>query len=198
MTFKVHEFTYAAQTLVDEFQKGYYSPTASGTSYDDANAAFVQGTFPMDLTGSWMFGSFLTSITDFEWGLFVMPGKTFNTGSGGNLLVVPANAQNKDLAYEFLDLTLQPKAQTVMANAGGIPVNADLSLVTDTHIAELNQAFSDIVANDGLAFYPDWPAPGYMDMLGSGLQELIGGTSPSDFLDGISGPWHDYMDTLSP
>ena len=191
-------FTSAAEELAQQFQKGYYSDTATGTIYDDANAAFVQGTFPMNLTGSWMFGSFLTSITDFEWGLFVMPGKTLNTGSGGNLLVVPANAQNKDLAYDFLDLTLQTKAQTIMANAGGIPVNADLTQITDPHILELNQAFANIVANDGLAFYPDWPAPGYMDTLGSGLQELIGGTmSPSDFLDYIAAPWNDYKSSLS-
>ncbi len=191
-------FTYAAQTLADEVQKGFYSSTATGTTYDDANAAFVQGKFPMNLTGSWQFGSFLTSITDFDWGMFVMPGKTLNTGSGGNLFVVPANAQNKDLAYDFIDLTLQSQAQTVMANAGGIPINADLSLIENPYIRELNQAFSDVVANDGLAFYPDWPAPGYMDVLGSALQELIGGmTSPSDMLDMISAPWHDYKDSLS-
>jgi raffinose/stachyose/melibiose transport system substrate-binding protein len=192
------EFTFAAETLADQVNKGFYSSTATGTTYDDANAAFVQGKFPMNLTGSWMFGSFLTSITDFQWGLFVMPGKTLNTGSGGNLFVVPANARNKDLAYDFIDLTLQPKAQTVMANAGGIPVNADLSQIKDDHTRELNAAFSSVVANDGLAFYPDWPAPGYMDTLGSALQELIGGTaSPSDVLDMISGPWHDYKDSLS-
>lgn len=192
------EFTFAAETLASEFKKGYYSSTATGTSYDDANAAFIQGKFPMDLTGSWMFGSFLTSIKDFDWGIFVMPGKKYNTGSGGNLWVVPQNAQNKDLAYDFIDLTLQTKAQTVMANAGGIPINADLTQIKDPHIAELNQAFSSIVQNDGLAFYPDWPAPGYMDVLGGGLQELISATKPpADFLDEIAAPWEDYRSSLS-
>ena len=191
------EFTYAAQELANQVKKGYYSANATGTSYNDANAAFVNGTYPMDLTGSWMFGSFLTSITKFQWGLFVMPGKTLNTGSGGNLWVVPSGAPNKDLAYEFMDMTLQKKAQTTMANKGGIPVNADLSQVTDEHIRELNQAFSAIVANDGLAFYPDWPAPGYMDVLGGNLQDLIGGkATPTAFLDAIAGPWKEYKATL--
>jgi raffinose/stachyose/melibiose transport system substrate-binding protein len=190
------EFTFAAETLADQFKKGYYSVNATGTSYDDANAAFLQGTYPMNLTGSWMFGSFLTGITDFDWGLFVMPGKTLNTGSGGNLWVVPTNAKNKDLAYDFIDLTLATKAQTVMANAGGIPINADLTQITDAHTAELNTAFSNLVANDELAFYPDWPAPGYMDVLGGGLQELIGGADPSSFLDTIAAPWNDYKSSL--
>jgi len=191
------EFTYAAQELLSQVQKGYYGKNATGTSYNDANAAFVQGTYPMDLTGSWMFGTFLTSIKDFQWGIFVMPGKKLNTGSGGNLWVVPSGAQNKDLAYDFIDLTMQPKAQTIMANAGGIPLHANLDQITDPHIKALNEAFNTIVSNDGLAFYPDWPVVGYMDTLGGALQELIGGTkTPTAFLDEIAGPWNDFYTTL--
>ncbi|MEP7284587.1 MAG: extracellular solute-binding protein [Chloroflexota bacterium] len=191
------EFTYAADALVEQFKKGYYGTNATGTGYDDANSAFTQGKVPMTLTGSWMFGSFLTGIKGFEWGLFPMPGKKLNTGSGGNLWVVPAKAKNKDLAYEFIDLTLAKKAQTVMANAGGIPINADLAQIKDPHVLELNTAFNNIVKNDGLAFYPDWPVPGFMDTLGGGLQDLITGAKPSkDFLDAIAGPYNDYKTSL--
>ncbi|MGB7539878.1 MAG: extracellular solute-binding protein [Anaerolineales bacterium] len=197
LDFHGSEFTFAAQTLLDQFKKGYYGQNALGTSYNDANAAFIQGTYPMDLTGSWMFGTFLTSIKDFKWGIFVMPGKTLNTGSGGNLWVVPAGAKNKDLAYDFIELTLQAKAQTIMANAGGIPLSADLSKITDPHVKALNEAFSTIVKNDGLAFYPDWPVVGYMDTLGGGLQELLNGTKTVEqFLDYIAAPWQEYFSSL--
>jgi raffinose/stachyose/melibiose transport system substrate-binding protein len=197
MKFQGPEFTFAATKLAEHFKKGYYSKDATGFSYDDANAAFVQGKYPMDLTGSWMFAPFSTNIKDFEWGLFTLPGKKLNTGSGGNLWVVPKNAKNKDLAYDFIDLTLATKAQTVMANAGGIPLNADTSQIKDAHVKELNEAFNSLVKNDGLAFYPDWPVPGYMDTLGGGLQELItGAKSPKDFLDAIAGPYNDYKATL--
>jgi raffinose/stachyose/melibiose transport system substrate-binding protein len=195
--FQGDAFTFGAEKLAEHVQRGYYGPNANGVSYDDANAAFIQGKTPMDLTGSWMFGAFMEQITDFEWGIFLMPGKTFNTGSGGNLWVVPQNAQNKDLAIDFIDLTLQANAQTVMANAGGIPINADLSQIGDEKVLELNRAFATIVENDGLAFYPDWPAPGYMDTLGSGLQELIGGTmTPAEFNDYIAGPYDEYKLSL--
>lgn len=191
------EFTFATQRLSDEVGKGYYSSNATGVTADDAYAAFEQGKNPMILTGSWEFGPFLKTIKNFQWGLFTMPGKKFTTGSGGNLLVVPQNAQNKDLAYDFLDLTMGKKAQTAMANAGGIPLNADISQITDPHTVELNQAFDNIVKNDGLAFYPDWPAPGYMDTLGGGLQELITKKiAPSAFLDQIAGPWQEYKSSL--
>jgi len=197
LDFHDEAFTYGSEELLNQFTKGYYGDNANGIIYDDANAAFIQGTVPMTLTGSWMFGAFREQITNFDWGIFILPGKDYNTGSGGNLWVVPTNAKNKDLAYEFIDLTLQPEAQTVMANAGGIPVNADLSQIEDSNILELNTAFATIVANDGLAFYPDWPIPGFMDILGGGLQSLISSAmNPSDFLDSIAAPYNDYKASL--
>ncbi len=190
-------FTFGAEKLAEQVEKGYYGDNATGVINDDANAAFVQGVNPMVLTGSWAFGGFQTQVTDFDWGIFVMPGKQFNTGSGGNLFVVPENANNKDLAYEFLDMVLTPEAGTVMANAGGIPINADLTQITDPKVQELNAAFASIVANDGLAFYPDWPVPGFMDVLGGGIQELINGTmSPNDFLDSIAEAYNDAKSSM--
>ncbi len=141
----------------------------------DANNAFAQGENPLFIGGTWNFSNYMAQIKDFNWGVFLMPGKQFTTGSAGNLWAVPTNAKNKDLAYEFIDLTLQPKAQTLMANEGGIAVAADLDQVTNQASKELNEGFATIVANDGLAFYPDWPAPGYIDVLGAALQKLIAG-----------------------
>jgi raffinose/stachyose/melibiose transport system substrate-binding protein len=190
-------FTFGAEQFAEQVQKGYYGDTATGVIYDDATAAFIQGKAPMILTGSWIFGGFKANITDFEWGIFLMPGKTLNTGSGGNLFIVPENAKNKDLAYDFLDLVLSKDSQTAMANAGGIPINADLSQIEDPKVLELNAAFASIVANDGLAFYPDWPVPGFMDVLGGGLQELINGTmSPDAFLDSLAEAYNDYKSSM--
>jgi len=47
--------------------------------------------------------------------------------------------------------------------------------------------FNAINENDGLAFYPDWPAAGFYDVLVSNVQELMGKTKTVDqFLDSIS------------
>jgi len=195
--FQGEAFTFGAEKLVEYVTKGYFDSNVLGISYDDANAAFIQGQAPMNLTGSWMYGSFVTQIKDFDWGIFIMPGKDFNTGSGGNLWVVPQNAKNKDLAMKFIDLTLQKETQTVMANAGGIPINADLTQITDPKALELNEVFNSIVQKDGLAYYPDWPVPGYMDTLGSNLQKLIGGTvTPEEFNNAISIPYNEYKESL--
>lgn len=188
---------FAAEQFADQVEKGYYGPNANGMLNDDAQAAFVQGQSAMWLTGSWAFGGLSTQITDFDWGIFLMPGKDLTTGSGGNLWVVPTNAVNKDLAYDFIDLTLQPKSQTIMANEGGIPINANLDEITDEGVKELNANFAAIVERDGLSFYPDWPVPGYMDVIGAGLQEIIDGTmTPAEFNATLAAPYNEYKDSL--
>jgi len=53
------------------------------------------------------------------------------------------------------------------------------------------------VKNDALAFYPDWPAPGYYDVLVAGVQGLITGSStPDKMLSSIEKPYDDNLKTV--
>lgn len=187
VNFKEGAFRYGTEELLKEVKAGYFGTGWNGTTGDDANLQFSSGKVPMLLTGSWAFGGFLSTIKDFQWDIFLMPEKKLVTGSGGNLFVVPAKAKNKDLAYEFMSMLLDTEVQTEMALKGGIPVNADTSKITDAHVKTLNEAFSTIVKNDALAFYPDWPVPGFMDVVGGGLQEVAAETMTVDqFLDSMT------------
>ncbi len=195
--FQGEAFTFGATKFQEHVQKGYYGDNANGVTDSDSNNAFVQGQYPIRITGSWQFGHFMNQITDFEWGSFLMPGKTYVTGSAGNMWAVPANAKNKELAYDYIDLTLQEKSQNVMANAGGIPVRANLDAIEDPMIRELNANFAAIVENDGLAFYPDWPVPGFMDTIGSALQKLVAlEVTPQEMNEEIAGPYNEFKATL--
>src|SRR6185503_15669143 len=103
-------------------------------------------------------------------------------------------SKNKALAYDFIDLTLKADIQQALGNAGGVPVAANPTAITDAKNRELIAAFNAISEQDGLAFYPDWPVPGYYDVLVAGVQELINGSkSPSDMLDGIAKPYQDHL-----
>ncbi len=187
-------FVYGAEKLEEYVKKGYFDPNVTGIDYDGANMGFLQQTYPMNLTGSWMYGSFIDQI-DFAWDVFLLPGKTLNIGSGGNLLVVPEKAKNKELAYEFLNLVLSPEAQTAMANSGGIPVNANLDDITDPKIKRLNELFSTLVKNDGLSFYPDWPVPNFMEALGGAIQQLFSGSLDANgMLETISAEYDSYKE----
>jgi raffinose/stachyose/melibiose transport system substrate-binding protein len=185
-------FTFGAERMAQWVQKGYISKNSTGIPAEDMGVAFENGKFPIMISGSWWYGRFSSEIKGFQWGSFLFPGNKFAPGSGGNIWVVPAKAKNKDLAEDFIDITLHQDNETLLGTAGGVPINADLSKITDPKVKDLITNFSTLTSNDGLAFYPDWPAPGYYDILVANVQELIAGTkTPTQFLDAIATPYND-------
>ena len=190
-------FTFGAQRLAQWVQKGYVSKNSTGIPAEDMGVAWEQGKFPMMISGSWWYGRFMSEIKNFQWGTFLFPGNKFAPGSGGNIWVVPVKAQNKDLAEDFIDITLHQDNETLLGTAGGVPIGADVAKITDPKVKELIQNFNTLTTSDGIAYYPDWPAPGYYDVLVANVQELIAGTkTPTQFLDAIAGPYNDYRKTL--
>jgi raffinose/stachyose/melibiose transport system substrate-binding protein len=189
------EFTFGAEKMAEWVEKGYISEDATGMPAEDMGLDFIGGQNPIMISGSWWYGRLINEITDFEWGSFLFPGNTLNPGSGGNIWVVPSNAQNKDLAYEFIDLTMQKHIQNILGNNGGLPVNADPAQITDPKSQELVANFA--AASDGLAFYPDWPVPGYYDILVAEVQELVAGTkTPAEVLDSLAAPYNEHIESM--
>ena len=82
-------------------------------------------------------------------------------------------------------------AQNTSAQLGGLPVAGDSSVITDENTKTLQQNFDSVVKNDGLAFYPDWPVPGFYDQLVSFGQSIVNGSkSPTDALTAL-GQYYD-------
>ncbi|MEO3813558.1 extracellular solute-binding protein [Sphaerisporangium sp. B11E5] len=186
------ELTYGATTFADWVKKGYVSKDSAGLKAEDMGVGFISGKYPIMVSGSWWYGRMTTQVKDFEWGTFLWPGNKMSAGSSGNLWVVPERSANKDLAYDFIDITMGKDIQNKLGNAGGIPVAADPAAITDPKNKELIENFNKLSAQDGLAFYPDWPAPGYYDVMVAGVQELINGTkTPDKVLDELAGPYQE-------
>jgi len=190
-------FTYGAQTFADWVKKGYISKKSSGVKAEGMGVAFEQGKYPIMISGSWWYGRFKDEIKSFDWGTFLFPDNKFAPGSSGNIWVVPKGSKHKSLAYDFIDITMSPEIQNLLGNSGGIPVAADTSQITDPKNKELLANWDTLVKNDGLAFYPDWPAPGYYDVLVAGVQGLItGSSSPDKMLSSIEKPYDDNLKTV--
>jgi len=189
--------TFGSTTFADWVKKGYISKDSASLKATDMGNDFEQGKNPIMISGSWWYGTFKNEIKNFDWGTFLFPGNKLSPGSSGNLWVVPSKSKNKDMASAFINITMQPDIQDLMGNSGGLPVAADTSKITDPKNKELIDNFDTLLKNDGLAFYPDWPAPGYYDVLVSGVQELINGTTPpSGFLDDIAKPYNDNLASM--
>ncbi|MFF8971614.1 ABC transporter substrate-binding protein [Streptomyces sp. NPDC014995] len=178
-------WTYAAETFADWVKKGYVAKTSSGTKAEEAGVSFIQGKAPVLFSGSWWYGRFQAE-AKFDWSTTLWPGSNLTLGSGGNLWVVPENAKNKDLAYDFIDITMSKKIQNLLGNKGGVPVAADAAAITDPRAKKLITDFNTLSDRDGLAFYPDWPVPGFYDVLVSETQKLItGSATPDAYLDAL-------------
>jgi len=192
------ELTYAAEKLEEYVEKGYISEDVTGIKAEDMGTAWMSGQAPMMVSGSWWYGRAVTEATSFDWGTFLFPGSEMAPGSGGNLWVVPENAANKELAYEFIDITMRPEIQNLIGNNGGVPVKADPADITDPKSQELIANWNTLVERDGLAFYPDWPTPTFYDQLVAGTQELVNGTTtPEDMLDTLGEQYQSGVDDIT-
>ncbi|MEV2238028.1 extracellular solute-binding protein [Micromonospora sp. NPDC049891] len=182
---------YGAETFAEWVGKGYVAKDSASLKAEDMGTAFISGKAPMIVSGSWWYGRFKSEIK-FDWDSFLFPGNTMHAGSSGNLWVVPETSKAKNLAYDFIDITLRPEIQALIGNNGGVPVSGDPASISDEKDRRLIENFNTISSQDGLAFYPDWPVPGYYDVLVSGFQSLINQSrTPDQVLDAIAKPYQD-------
>ena len=183
--FRDAAWTYAANTLRDWVKKGYIAKSSVSLKATDMGNGFESGKSPMMVSGSWWYGTFESEIKNFQWDTFLWPGSELVPGSGGNLWVVPKNAKNKQLAYDFINTTLQKDVQDLIANKGAVPVAASAPDVTDPKARELIQNYQTLASSGGLAFYPDWPTAGFYDTLTAATQNLMNGQDAGSVLGSL-------------
>jgi raffinose/stachyose/melibiose transport system substrate-binding protein len=104
--------TFGATEFAKWMTKGYMSKNEVSLTAQQAGDAFEAGKAPIFPTGSWWYGSFITEITKFKWGIFLFPGNTLAPGSSGNIWVIPTGSKNADLAEDFIDITLRHRSRT--------------------------------------------------------------------------------------
>jgi raffinose/stachyose/melibiose transport system substrate-binding protein len=188
-------WTYATNTLQDWVKKGYIAKNSVGLTATQMGNDFETGKNPMMVSGSWWAGTFVNDIKNFQWGMFLWPGNTMDPGSGGNLFVVPAHAADKQLAYEFINDTLQPDVEALLAKNGAVPITST-SGITNPLDLQLIKNFQTLASSSGLAYYPDWPTPSFYNTLLSQTQNLMNGTSPSSVLSSLQTTYDQYTTPL--
>lgn len=189
-------WTYATNTFQSWVTKGYIAKNSVSLTATQMGNDFETGKNPMMVSGSWWFGTFESGIKNFQWGTFLWPGNTLNAGSGGNLFVVPKNAANKQLAYDFINATLQPDVQKLLADNGAVPVSASTSGVTGAQNIRLIQNFQTLANSNGLAYYPDWPTPSFFNTLLAQTQNLMNGANASSVLGTLQTTYDQYTASL--
>ncbi|MFZ3071452.1 MAG: extracellular solute-binding protein [Anaerolineaceae bacterium] len=188
VSFDTPENLKAAEILQNWAKSGYFSEGYAGIGYDDSNLLFKSGNGAMTITGSWQAGE-LVNDTDQEFGFFLLPpyeGKTsMAIGGVGIPFAIRKTTAKADLAAEYLNWMISPRAATLWAQAGMLPAMSlpeDAEIETDNLFGDTLKAWDTINKGNAVGHYIDWATPTFYDTLVAELQKLLGSIStPADF-----------------
>jgi len=155
-------------------ERGYVGTGISGLNFEQATVNFLSGKAAMVM---WNHGVFhrAASEADFAWGWMTMPGANLVMGSSGHLWGVPEGARNKELAYEWIDITLSEEVQNLIGEKGGLPIAGDPSSITEDRTRAYTEGFVELMEANTLSYYPDYPVIGFLDFIQEHMQAMSNG-----------------------
>ena len=204
VSFDIPENRQAAQILQDWAKAGYFTEGFPGIGYDDCNNLFKAGNGAMTITGSWLAPELMVG-TDQEFGFFLLPpfaGKTgLAIGGVGIPFAIRKTTEKQDLAAEYLNWMISPRAAELWAEAGMLPAMAlpeDSKVDTNNLFGDTLNAWNAINKENAVGHYIDWATPTFYDTLVAELQKLLGGIStPANFTEAVEADYKAYLQSKS-
>ncbi len=181
VSFDIDQNREAARIMQDWVDNGYFTEGFMGIGYDDSSQLFKAGEGAMMITGSWLTGE-LTTDTDLKFGFFLMPQQTAGEpqlaiGGVGIPYAMRKTTQNADLAAEYLDWMVSPRAAQLWAEGGFVPamhLPAYFTVEEGSLFADPVDAWNTINLDNGVGHYIDWATPTFYDTINAELQKLFG------------------------
>lgn len=181
----------AATLFQDWAESGYFTPDWTAYTNDDAFRSFLDGNGLFTLNGTWQL-PFQDGPKD---SIRVMtfpsddPDQLAALQSGDVPWVIPAASENHDLAAKFLDFLVSDEAQEIFLENGilpAVPVDGMEDTLADLGFGQtmVDSAMwnARVVEEGGAVPYIDWAAPGLLDSIHSGMDELgAGRITPEEF-----------------
>ncbi len=179
-SFDTPENQEAATILQEWVDAGYFTEGFSGIGYDDTTKLFKSGKGAMTITGSWLAPELLTD-TENTFGFFLMPQKTAGAkqlaiGGVGIPYAIRKATTKPDLAAEYLDWMVSPRAAQLWAEASyvpAMPLPEDFKLEEGSLFADTVLAWNRINQDNGVGHYIDWATPTFYDTIVAQLQKLL-------------------------
>ena len=203
VSFDIPENQRAAEILLNWANSGYFTEGYAGIGYDDSNLLFKAGNGAMTITGSWLAGELVTD-TDQQFGFFLLPpfeGKSgMAIGGVGIPFAIRKTTDKADLAAEYLNWMISPRAAELWAKAGMLPAMSlpeSAGIETDNLFGDTLKAWETINKNNAVGHYIDWATPTFYDTLVAELQKLLGGMStPAEFTAAVQKDYAAYLDSI--
>ncbi|HNY84722.1 MAG TPA: ABC transporter substrate-binding protein, partial [Anaerolineaceae bacterium] len=105
-----------------------------------------------------------------------------------------------DLAAEYLDWMISPRAAELWAESGMVPaieLPADSRVDMSGLFGDTMRAWNEINKNNVVGHYIDWATPTFYDASVAELQKLLGElTTPAEFTAALDKVYQDYLATI--
>jgi raffinose/stachyose/melibiose transport system substrate-binding protein len=182
------------------YKNGYINQDVNALQRTDAFARFGQGQGVFLVSGNWAVQDVDNGLKD-KAGFMLFPtGKTNKKVAIGSInlpWIVSSKSKYKDLAVNFVDFatTSNEAIDCMMQNgvipAVGIPQGKTYQLPVANATAA---AYNQLVSSGGsLVPWMDWPTPRMLDVLGSGVQQMmVGQMQPQQFLQTLQTEWDSF------
>ena len=194
------EIKQAAAKLQEWKQNGYLLEGFEGISPDDAVSLFAAGQGAMLMQGSWDAPNVAVQMNE-NAGFFLMPpqeagGTVLHVGGVGIPYGITQNAENPDLAAEFINFLVSERALELMVEQSALPgqtVPAEM-ITPDTLAGDLYTAWNAANEADAIGHYLDWATPTFYDTLNAELQRLLGDqTTPEAFAQALQADYAGFL-----
>jgi raffinose/stachyose/melibiose transport system substrate-binding protein len=191
-SWETDEIKQAAAKLQEWKQNGYLLQGFEGISPDDAVSLFAAGQGAMLMQGSWDAPNVAAEMQD-NAGFFLMPpreagGTVLHVGGVGIPYGITQNAEDPDLAAEFINSLVSERALELMVEQSALPgqtVPAEM-ITPGTLAGDLYTAWNAANEADAIGHYMDWATPTFSDTLSAELQRLLGDqTTPEAFAQAL-------------
>jgi raffinose/stachyose/melibiose transport system substrate-binding protein len=199
-SWETDEIKQAAAKLQEWKQNGYLLEGFEGISPDDAVSLFAAGQGAMLMQGSWDAPNVAVQMNE-NAGFFLMPpqeagGTVLHVGGVGIPYGITQNAENPDLAAEFINFLVSERALELMVEQSALPgqtVPAEM-ITPDTLAGDLYTAWNAANEADAIGHYLDWATPTFYDTLNAELQRLLGDqTTPEAFAQALQADYAGFL-----
>ena len=199
-SWETDEIKQAAAKLQEWKQNGYLLEGFEGISPDDAVSLFAAGQGAMLMQGSWDAPNLAAQMNE-NVGFFLMPpqeagGTVLHVGGVGIPYGITENAENPDLAAEFINFLVSERALELMVEQTALPgqtVPAEM-ITPDTLAGDLYTAWNAANEADAIGHYMDWATPTFYNTLSAELQRLLGDqTTPEAFAQALQADYAGFL-----
>jgi raffinose/stachyose/melibiose transport system substrate-binding protein len=194
------EIKQAAAKLQEWKQNGYLLQGFEGISPDDAVSLFAAGQGAMLMQGSWDAPNLAPQMQE-NVGFFLMPpreagGTVLHVGGVGIPYGITQNAEDPNLAAEFINFLVSERALELMVEQTALPgqtVPAEM-ITRDTLAGDLYTAWNAANEADAIGHYMDWATPTFYNTLSAELQRLLGDqTTPEAFAQALQADYAGFL-----